>query len=58
MGDEFLKRQTAIIIGADRQVNNTDHSMLTAMAAVENIISGRADKSNMWAVNAEEDSHE
>jgi protoporphyrinogen oxidase len=38
--------------------NNADHSMLTAMAAVENIINGRGDKANIWAVNAEEDYHE
>ena len=38
--------------------NNADHSMLTAMAAVENIISGRTDKSNIWDVNAEGEYHE
>ena len=38
--------------------NNQDHSMLTAMAAVENVIAGRADKENIWSVNAEEDYHE
>jgi protoporphyrinogen oxidase len=38
--------------------NNQDHSMLTAMAAVENIVKGRTDKENIWAINAEEDYHE
>jgi protoporphyrinogen oxidase len=38
--------------------NNQDHSMLTAMAAVDNIIAGRSDKSNLWAVNTEQDYHE
>lgn len=38
--------------------NNSDHSMLTAMTAVENIISGRTDKTNIWEVNTEEDYHE
>jgi protoporphyrinogen oxidase len=38
--------------------NNADHSMLTAMAAVENIVRGRTDKTNIWAVNAEEEYHE
>jgi protoporphyrinogen oxidase len=38
--------------------NNQDHSMLTAMVAVENIVSGNTDKSNIWAVNAEETYHE
>jgi len=38
--------------------NNQDHSMLTAMTAVDNIISGQMDKSNIWAVNSEEEYHE
>jgi hypothetical protein len=32
--------------------------MLTAMTAVDNIIAGRADKSNIWALNSEMDYHE
>lgn len=38
--------------------NNADHSMLTAMTAVENIIAGRTDKSNIWQVNTEDEYHE
>ena len=38
--------------------NNQDHSMLTAMTAVENIAQGRTDKSNIWAVNTEMEYHE
>jgi protoporphyrinogen oxidase len=38
--------------------NNQDHSMLTAMTVVDNIIANRADKANIWAVNTEEDYHE
>jgi protoporphyrinogen oxidase len=38
--------------------NNQDHSMLTAMTAVDNIISGEKDKGNIWAVNSEEEYHE
>lgn len=38
--------------------NNQDHSMLTAMAAVENIVNGVKDKNNIWLVNAEKDYHE
>ena len=38
--------------------NNQDHSMLTAMMAVDNIIAGRTDKSNLWEVNTEMDYHE
>jgi protoporphyrinogen oxidase len=33
--------------------NNQDHSMLTAMVAVDNIVAGLTDKSNLWAVNTE-----
>lgn len=38
--------------------NNQDHSMLTAMEAVANIISGRKDKDNIWEVNTEQEYHE
>ena len=38
--------------------NNSDHSMLTAITAVENILSGRIDKKNIWDINTEETYHE
>jgi len=38
--------------------NNQDHSMLTAMAAVDKIISGQSDKSSLWQINTEADYHE
>ncbi len=38
--------------------NNQDHSMLTAITAVNNIISGEKSKSNIWSINTEEDYHE
>jgi len=38
--------------------NNQDHSMLTAMLAVDNIVAGRSDKSNLWDVNSEQEYHE
>jgi general stress protein 26 len=38
--------------------NNQDHSMLTAMMAVENILSGRKSKDNLWQVNTEQEYHE
>jgi len=38
--------------------NNQDHSMLTAMVAVDNIVAGVHDKSNLWDVNTEQDYHE
>ena len=33
--------------------NNQDHSMLTAMAAVENIVNNVTTKENIWAINTE-----
>ncbi len=38
--------------------NNQDHSMLTAMLAVDNILSGRTDKDNLWDVNLDMVYHE
>jgi protoporphyrinogen oxidase len=38
--------------------NNMDHSMLTAMAAVTNLIEALPNKNNIWAVNAENEYHE
>ncbi len=38
--------------------NNQDHSMLTAMTAVDNIIEGRVDKTNLWDLNTEMEYHE
>ena len=38
--------------------NNQDHSMLTAMAAVENIVSGSTGKANLWEINTEQEYHE
>ncbi len=38
--------------------NNQDHSMLTSMLAVDNIIAGRTDKSNLWEVNLDMVYHE
>jgi protoporphyrinogen oxidase len=38
--------------------NNQDHSMLTAMVAVENIAAGIETKDNIWSVNVEHEYHE
>ncbi len=38
--------------------NNQDHSMLTAMMAVDNIIAGKTDHSNLWEVNLDMVYHE
>jgi len=38
--------------------NNQDHSMLTAMTAVDDILAGVGDKSGIWKINTEQDYHE
>jgi hypothetical protein len=38
--------------------NNQDHSMLTAMTAVENILNEVKSKDNLWSINTETDYHE
>jgi len=38
--------------------NNADHSMLTAMVAVDNIIDGITSKDNLWSINTEQEYHE
>jgi protoporphyrinogen oxidase len=58
---EFVDRyHNLFLVGRNgmHKYNNQDHSMLTAMTAVDNIVEGRRDKSNIWAVNTEMDYHE
>ncbi len=38
--------------------NNQDHSMLTAMTAVDNILDGVRSRDNLWALNTEQEYHE
>lgn len=38
--------------------NNQDHSMLTAMVAVDNIAAGIRSRENLWSVNTETEYHE
>jgi protoporphyrinogen oxidase len=38
--------------------NNSDHSMLTAMVAVDNICASAANKANIWAINTGHEYHE
>lgn len=38
--------------------NNMDHSMMTAMKAVDAIVSGKRSKEDIWNVNTEHDYHE
>ncbi len=58
---EFLDRiDNLYLTGRNgmHRYNNADHSMMTAMIAVENIINNQKDRSNIWAVNMEQDFHE
>lgn len=54
------KFENLFLIGRNgmHRYNNMDHSMLSAMQAVENILNGTKTKQNIWEVNAEEDYHE
>ena len=38
--------------------NNMDHSMITAFETVDNILSGKTDKTDIWNVNTEKEYHE
>lgn len=38
--------------------NNQDHSMLTAMTVVDQIVAGKFDKAAIWSVNADQEYHE
>mgnify|MGYP001358407757 FL=1 len=38
--------------------NNMDHSITTAMTAVDNLINGSSDKENIWNINTEDEYHE
>ena len=54
------KIENLFLVGRNgmHKYNNQDHSMLTAMAAVDNIIAGEKSKNNIWEINTEEDYHE
>jgi protoporphyrinogen oxidase len=58
---EFVDRfDNLFLVGRNgmHKYNNQDHSMLTAMTAVDNIVEGRVDKDNIWSVNTEMEYHE
>jgi protoporphyrinogen oxidase len=58
---EFLDRyQNLYLVGRNgmHKYNNQDHSMLTAMTAVDNILAGIQDKDNVWSINTEMEYHE
>jgi protoporphyrinogen oxidase len=57
----FVDRiENLFLIGRNgmHRYNNQDHSMLTAMVAVENIVKGVKSKKNIWEVNTESEYHE
>lgn len=54
------KFENLFLVGRNgmHKYNNSDHSMLTAMLSVDNILAGRKDKTNIWEVNTEMEYHE
>ena len=54
------KFKNLFLIGRNgmHRYNNQDHSMLAAMAAVDNIVKGVTTKDNIWDVNADKEYHE
>jgi protoporphyrinogen oxidase len=58
--DYINKFENLFLVGRNgmHKYNNQDHSMLTAMTAVDNIAAGITDKANLWAVNTEMEYHE
>lgn len=56
----FNRFKNLFLIGRNgmHKYNNADHSMLTAMVAVDNIITGVDDKNAIWDVNTEQEYHE
>ena len=58
---EYLdKFENLFLIGRNgmHKYNNQDHSMLTAMVAVDTIVAGSTDKAAIWKVNTEMEYHE
>jgi protoporphyrinogen oxidase len=58
---EYLDRYPNLyLVGRNgmHKYNNQDHSMLTAMTAVDNIIAGIEGKENVWSINTEMEYHE
>jgi protoporphyrinogen oxidase len=58
---EYVDRfENLFLIGRNgmHRYNNQDHSMLTAMVAVDNILAGETGKANLWQVNTEQEYHE
>lgn len=52
--------ENLLLVGRNgmHKYNNQDHSMLTAMVAVDGIVSGTLDKAALWEINTEQQYHE
>jgi len=64
-GDHYIREfagrfENLFLIGRNgmHRYNNQDHSMLTAMMAVDSIIEGKTCKDALWEVNTETGYHE
>ena len=58
---EYTNRfENLFLVGRNgmHRYNNMDHSMLSAMVAVDNILQGVRSKDNIWSVNTEVEYHE
>jgi protoporphyrinogen oxidase len=58
---DFTNRiENLFLVGRNgmHKYNNQDHSMLTAMHAVDGIIAGNIDKRALWEINTEQEYHE
>ena len=58
---EYMERfENLFLVGRNgmHRYNNQDHSMLTAMVSVDNILAGEKSKKNLWEINTEQDYHE
>jgi protoporphyrinogen oxidase len=58
---EYMDRfENLFLVGRNgmHKYNNQDHSMLTAMASVDNILAGNLDKRGLWKINTEQEYHE
>jgi protoporphyrinogen oxidase len=62
--DEIVRHmdryQNLFLVGRNgmHKYNNQDHSMLTAMTAVDQIVAGHIDKAALWQINTEQEYHE
>jgi len=58
---EYMHRfENLFLVGRNgmHKYNNQDHSMLTAMTSVDNILAGNLDKRGLWTINTEQEYHE